>query len=67
MEGGALLVLDQPAEFVIIGGAALGTLLIGTPMPLLKRIAGVPRVFFKAARASRTISRCWGCCISCSG
>jgi hypothetical protein len=30
MEGGHLLVLFQPAELVIIGGAALGALLIGT-------------------------------------
>ena len=34
MEGGALLALNQPAEFVIIGGAALGSLLISTPLPL---------------------------------
>ena len=31
MEGGNLLLLNQPAEFVIIGGAALGSLLISTP------------------------------------
>ena len=38
MEGGNFMVLVQPAEFVIIGGAALGSLLIGTPPSLLKRL-----------------------------
>jgi chemotaxis protein MotA len=36
MEGGVLAVLNQPAEFLVIGGAALGTLLISTPMGVLK-------------------------------
>src|SRR5215510_13072180 len=40
MEGGNLLLLSQPAEFVIIGGAAVGSLLIGTPLKVLKRIGG---------------------------
>ena len=31
MEGGSLMVLFQPAEFVIIGGAAIGSMMIGTP------------------------------------
>jgi chemotaxis protein MotA len=35
MEHGKLLVLMQPAELVIIGGAALGTLLIANPLPIL--------------------------------
>lgn len=38
MEGGQPLVLNQPAEFVIIGGAALGSLLIGTPPSVIKRL-----------------------------
>ena len=38
MEGGNLLLLSQPAEFVIIGGAALGSLLISTPIPVLKQL-----------------------------
>jgi chemotaxis protein MotA len=33
--GGHLLVLWQPAEFVIIGGCSLGILLTSTPMPVL--------------------------------
>ncbi len=31
-DGGKLMLLMQPAEFAIIGGAALGTLLVSTPM-----------------------------------
>ena len=33
MDGGKLLLLSQPAEFVIIGGAAIGSMLISTPLP----------------------------------
>ena len=45
MEKGPLLVLLQPSEFLIIGGAALGTLLAGNPIHVLKRIvAGVVSV-----------------------
>lgn len=40
--GGNPLVLIVPAEYIIIGGAALGSLLIANPLPTLKRIiAGV--------------------------
>lgn len=38
LAGGNLLLLLQWAEFVIIGGAALGALLVSTPMPILKKI-----------------------------
>jgi len=38
MEKGPLLVLMQPSEFVIIGGAALGTLLSANPFFVLKKI-----------------------------
>jgi chemotaxis protein MotA len=38
MEHGKLLVLMQPAELVIIGGAALGTLLIANPLATLIKI-----------------------------
>ena len=40
MEHGNLRVLIQPAELVIIGGAALGTLLVANPLHILKKIAG---------------------------
>lgn len=40
MEKGPLLVLMQPSELVIIGGAAVGTMLAANPMHVLKKIAG---------------------------
>jgi chemotaxis protein MotA len=40
MEKGNLLVLVQPAELIIIGGAALGTLLVANPMHILQAMAG---------------------------
>jgi chemotaxis protein MotA len=40
MHGGQLLVLNQPSEFLIIGGAALGSLLISTPMVVVKQMFG---------------------------
>src|SRR6201987_2144592 len=40
MEHGNLRVLIQPAELVIIGGAAIGTLLIANPLYILKAIVG---------------------------
>ena len=36
MEKGKLLVLVQPAELLIIGGAAIGTVLTANPMHILK-------------------------------
>lgn len=42
MEKGNLLVLLQPAELVIIAGAAIGTLLIANPLPVvIKVIKGI--------------------------
>jgi len=40
MEKGNLMVLVQPAELIIIGGAALGTLLIANPIHIIKSIFG---------------------------
>jgi chemotaxis protein MotA len=40
MEHGNIRVLLQPAELIIIGGAAVGTVLIANPLHVLKRIAG---------------------------
>jgi len=37
-EGGHLMVLVQPAEFLIIGGASLGSLMIGSPPKVLKML-----------------------------
>jgi chemotaxis protein MotA len=45
MEKGPLAVLMQPSELVIIGGAAIGTMLVANPMYILKKIAsGVMQV-----------------------
>lgn len=40
MEGGHVGVLNQPAEFVIIGCAAIGSILVATPMNVLKKMVG---------------------------
>ena len=40
MEHGNMKVLVQPAELVIIGGAAIGTVLIANPLHILKGIVG---------------------------
>jgi chemotaxis protein MotA len=53
MEHGKLLVLFQPAELVIIGGAALGTIFIANPMHILKQLAAGLFATFKPARFSK--------------
>ena len=40
MAGGVLAVLIQPSEFVVIGGAAVGSLLISTPPKVVKMLVG---------------------------
>src|SRR5215469_3668347 len=46
MEHGKLLVLMQPAELVIIFGAAVGTVLIANPLPIvIKMVKGIGGVF----------------------
>ncbi len=46
MEHGNLKVLLQPAELVVIGGAAIGTVLVANPMHILKKIiSGITGVF----------------------
>jgi chemotaxis protein MotA len=48
LAGGNLLVLLQWAEFIIIGGAAIGSLLISAPLSTLKKIAAaIPRALKK--------------------
>ena len=45
LEGGPFLILIQPMEFMIIGGAAIGSVLISTPLNVLKGlIAKFPRI-----------------------
>ncbi|MBU1101648.1 MAG: flagellar motor stator protein MotA [Bacteroidetes bacterium] len=46
MAGGHLAVLLQVSEFVTIGGAAIGSILIASPLSLIKKILGVlPGIF----------------------
>ena len=46
LHGGEVLVLNQPSEFLIIGGAAAGSLVIGTPAKVLRMMAGQLRGTF---------------------
>jgi chemotaxis protein MotA len=50
IEKGNLLVLMQPAELLIILGAAIGTVLIGNPPHLLKSIVSSVLTVFKGTR-----------------
>ncbi len=46
LEHGNIMVLLQPAELLIIGGAAGGTILVANPLHILKKIAaGIPAIF----------------------
>ena len=49
MEKGNFLVLMQPAELIIIGGAAIGTVLIGNPPYILKSIISSLMPVFKGS------------------
>jgi len=53
MEHGSLKVLVQPAELVIIGGAAIGTVLIANPLHILKAIGGGIAGAFGASKLSK--------------
>ena len=48
--GGHLLVLVQPFELVIIGGAAVGAYVIANPMPVLKRTRHAFTMAFRGSR-----------------
>ena len=65
--GGPMLVLLQPAEFLIIGGSAAGSLLIATTPTLMRQIM---RQALGAMQASpfnrRCTSICCSFCMSCS-
>lgn len=53
MEHGHLAVLVQPAELLIIGGAAAGTLLTANPMHVLKGIMGGVTGILKGSKFSK--------------
>jgi chemotaxis protein MotA len=55
MEKGNLLVLAQPAELIIIGGAALGTVLVGNPPHILKKLVGGIVGAFTGSRFSQKL------------
>lgn len=49
MEHGNLKVLVQPAELVVIGGAAIGTVLIANPLHIIKALVGGITGVFKGS------------------
>jgi chemotaxis protein MotA len=53
MEKGPLLVLMQPSEFVIIGGAALGTLIASNQLHVLKSVVASLMLVLKGSKFSR--------------
>ena len=53
MEHGNLKVLIQPAELVIIGGAAIGTVLVANPLHILKKIARRMRGVFGGSKFNK--------------
>lgn len=53
MEHGNLHVLFQPAELVIIFGAAIGSLIIASPVRVLKMIVGNLKLIFAAKAAGK--------------
>jgi chemotaxis protein MotA len=53
MEHGNILVLMQPAEFIIIGGAALGTILVANPLPIVIAMAKGLLGILKPSRFTR--------------
>ncbi|MGA8868129.1 MAG: flagellar motor stator protein MotA [Candidatus Sulfotelmatobacter sp.] len=53
MEHGNLRVLLQPAELIIIGGAAMGTVLIANPLHILKKIAAGVGVVFGGSKYTK--------------
>src|SRR5579883_3443726 len=54
MEHGKIAVLLQPAELVIIGGAALGTLLVANPLSTVKRIVQGLLAILKGSKYTRS-------------
>ena len=57
MEKGPLAVLIQPAELIIILGAAIGTVLIANPLDILTKIGGgIAGVFGSSPSPSSVIS-----------
>jgi len=53
MAGGALGVMVQPSEFVVIGGASLGSLLVSTPGPVISGIVSQLKGALSGAGATK--------------
>jgi chemotaxis protein MotA len=53
MHHGNLHVLYQPSEFIIIGGAGLGSLIVMVPPKLLRKVAGSVATVFKPSKNSK--------------
>ena len=65
MAGGSLLVLNQPSEFIVIGGAAIGSLVISTPQVsqlrtqvTLRRLELAKRAGIFEGKDLRSASKC---------
>lgn len=56
MHGGSLLLLNQPAEFIIIGGAAIGTLVVSTPTHVLLQMLGQLKRLMSPAASQKEFS-----------
>jgi chemotaxis protein MotA len=56
MAGGNLLLLNQPSEFIVIGGAAIGTLLVSTPLHVLQQMAVQMKRLFAPAASRKEFS-----------
>lgn len=55
LERGEPLLLFQPAEFLIIWGAGLGSMVIATPMPVLRRVVSGLRAVLRPSRFTREL------------
>jgi len=53
MEKGKLAVLIQPSELIIIGGAAIGTVITANPVHILKKIASGLMTVISGSRYSK--------------
>lgn len=53
MEKGPLAVLVQPSELIIIGGAAIGTMLVANPMRVIKQIVASVTAVFKGSQYTK--------------
>lgn len=55
LEHGNIRVLIQPAELIIIGGAAIGTVLVANPLHIIKKIVGGIAVVFTGSKFTKQI------------